>query len=161
MRAAVLSALAVLALAHPAVAAPAVSQVKVLVGKDLAEKSDTLGARELTTLSASLQRSVERRMKPTADGGTLTLVIEDAKANHPTPQQIFDTPGLSFESFGVGGASISGEYVDPAGVRTPIAYSWYESDIRWARYGGTWRDAETAFDRLAVRLSRDQFGEAR
>jgi hypothetical protein len=65
-------------------------------------------------------------------GGVLTLVIDDARPNRPTPQQLMTTQGLSMESFGVGGARISGDYVDPAGKRTPIAYSWYETDIRWA-----------------------------
>jgi hypothetical protein len=67
------------------------------------------------------------------------------------------TQGPVDESFGNGGATISGDYVDPTGVRTPIAYSWYGDDIRWARYGSTWHDAEDAFDRLAVRLAKDQF----
>ena len=88
-------------------------------------------------------------------------VIEDAKPNRPTPQQMSNTLGLSLESFGVGGARISGQYVDPAGVSTPIAYAWYETDIRWARYGSTWHDAGVAFDRLAARLAKDQFSGER
>jgi hypothetical protein len=159
MRVALLSALLALGAAQAALAAPAVSQVRVSIGADLAKKADTLGTREFEILSRDLKRSVERKLKPGPGGGVLDLVIEDARPNRPTLEQLGKTPGLSYESFGVGGARISGDYVDPAGNRTPIAYDWYETDIRWARTGGTWHDAETAFDRLADRLSKDQFVE--
>jgi hypothetical protein len=161
MRAAVLSAVLLLGLAQPALAAPAVSEVRVSIGPELAKKVDDIGTRDFDILTAELRRSVERRIPPRPGGGTLDLVIEDARPNHPTPQQMSATPGLSMESFGVGGARISGDYVDPAGRRTPIAYSWYEGDIRWARYGSTWHDAESAFDRLADRLAKDQFSDKR
>lgn len=154
MRAAFAYAVLLLGLAQPALAAPAVSEVKISIGPELAKKVDDIGARDFDILIAELRRSVERKTPPRPGGGTLTLVIEDAKPNRPTPQQLWSKPGLSLESFGVGGARISGEYVDTAGQRTPIAYSWYESDIRWARYGSTWHDAETAFDRLADRLAK-------
>jgi hypothetical protein len=156
-----LAALVIMASAHVALAAPAVSDVKVSIGPNLAKKADALGSREFDILTAELRRSIERRLPPRPGGGSLALVIEDAKPNRPTPQQLGERPGLSFESFGVGGATISGDYIDAAGKHTPIAYSWWESDIRWARYGSTWHDAETAFDRLADRLSKDQFSDKR
>lgn len=161
MRAALLSAVLLLGLAKPALAAPSVSEVKVSIGPELAKKVDDIGARDFDILTAELRRSVERKTPPRPDGGTLTLVIEDAKPNRPTPRQMFNKPGLSYDSFSIGGARISGEYVDAAGRRTPIAYSWYENDIRWARYGSTWSDAEAAFDRLAERLAKDQFSDKR
>lgn len=159
MRLALVPAILLLGAAQPALAAPAVSEVKVSIGPKLAEKVDDLGQREFDILSSQLQRSVERRLPPRPGGGTLELVIEDAKPNRPTPQQMGKTPGLSYQSFGVGGAQISGRYLDAAGQSTPIAYAWWESDIRWARYGSTWHDAEDAFDRLADRLAKDQFSD--
>jgi hypothetical protein len=159
MRVALVSALLLLGAAQPALAAPAVSEVKVSIGPKLAEKVKDIGQRDFDILASQLQRAVERRLPPRPGGGTLELVIEDAKPNHPTPQQMGNTPGLSYQSFGVGGARISGRYVDPAGKSTPIAYSWYEGDIRWARYGSTWHDAEDAFDRFASRLVKDQFDD--
>jgi hypothetical protein len=161
MRAALIAAVLLLSAAQPALAAPAVSSVKVSIGPALADKVDEIGQRDLDILTAQLQRTVERRLPSRADGGTLTLVIDDARPNRPTPQQLMTTQGLSMESFGIGGARISGDYVDAAGARTPIAYSWYGDDIRWARYGSTWQDAEQAFDRFAVRLAKDQFSGAR
>lgn len=161
MRAALVSAVLLLGVAQPALAAPAVSEVKVSIGPELAKKVDDIGTRDFDILTAELRRSVERKTPPRPGGGTLNLVIEDAKPNRPTPQQMSAKPGLSFESFSIGGARISGDYVDAAGQRTPIAYAWYENDIRWARYGSTWHDAETAFDRLADRLAKDQFSDKR
>jgi hypothetical protein len=165
MRAALVSAVSLLGLllgaAQPALAAPAVSTVRVSIGPALAAKVDEIGDRDLDILTAQLRRSVERRLPPGPGGGVLTLVIDDARPNRPTPQQLMATQGLSMQSFGIGGARISGDYLDAAGNRTPIAYSWYETDIRWAPYGSTWHDAETAFDRLAGRLARDQFDDAR
>lgn len=158
MRAALVSAALLLsAVAHPALAVPAVTEIKVSIGPELAKKADDIGTRDLDILTAELRRSIERKLPPRPGGGTLDLVIEDAKPNRPTPQQLMNKQGLSFESFGVGGAKISGTYVDAAGKSTPIAYDWYETDIRWARYGSTWHDAEDAFDRLADRLAKDQF----
>jgi hypothetical protein len=161
MRAVLISAVLLLGLAQPALAAPAVSAVKVSIGPDLADKVDEIGKRDLDSLAADLQRTIERRVPRAQDGGVLTLVIDDARPNRPTAQQLMTTQGLSMESFGNGGAKISGDYVDPSGQRTPIAYSWYGDDIRWARYSSTWRDAEDAFDRLADRLAKDQFSVKR
>ncbi len=161
MRAIVVSAILLLGAAPPALAAPAVSTVKVSIGPNLAGKADELGTRDLDILTTRLRRTVEKRMPPRPDGGVLTLVIDDAKPNRPTPQQLMTTQGLSVQSFGVGGARISGDYVDPTGKRTPIAYSWWETDILWAPTSSTWHDAESAFDRLADRLARDQFDEKR
>ena len=157
MRAALVSAILLLGAAQPALAAPAVSTVRVSIGPALADKVDEIGQRDLDILTAELRQTVERRIPPSAGGGVLTLVIDDARPNRPTPQQLMTTQGLSMESFGIGGARISGDYVDASGARAPIAYSWYGDDIRWARYGSTWQDAEDAFDRLAVRLAKDQF----
>jgi hypothetical protein len=159
MRIAALSALLLLGAVQPVFAAPAVSEVKVSISPTLRQKADDLGDREFDILTAELRHSVERQIPPRPSGGTLDLVIDDAKPNRPTPRQLSNKPGLSYESFGVGGARITGVYVDAAGRSTPIAYSWYETDISWARYGSTWHDAETAFDRLADRLAKEQFDD--
>ena len=144
-----------------ALAAPAVARVTVSIGPDLAKKVDDLGQRELDTLADELRTTIARRIPTDPNGGTLDLVLVDATPNRPTPQQLANKPGLSFESFGLGGATIEGAYVDAAGNRTPVAYRWWETDIRWARYGSIWRDAEVAFDRFADRLAHDRFTNRR
>ena len=88
------------------------------------------------------------------DGAQIVLELADAQPNRPTFKQMADRPGLSFESFGIGGARIEGHAIAPNGVMTPLSYSYYEPDIRYARLAGTWSDAEWAIERFAYDLGR-------
>ena len=142
-----------LASATTALAAPA--SVTVLVGPELQLKAEkTLGVREVEGLAAQLRRTVERQLAktPAYDGARIELVLVDAQPNHPTFKQLGDTPGLSYESFGLGGAKIEGQAVAPNGVATPIAYEYYETNLRYARRASTWGDADSAFQQFAARL---------
>lgn len=157
MRLFALSATALLLSASAALAAPA--SVTVTVGPELQKKFDkTYGAREIPTLTADLQSSVEKALANSGahDGARVELILTDVKPNRPTFKQMGDTPGLSMESFGVGGASIKGRIVAANGTESPIDYSWYESDIRQAFATWVWHDAEWTFDRLARRLARGE-----
>ena len=157
MRIAALTLAAALGVASAAVAqTPAVS---VAIGPQLQEKAEKYGQRELDYLARDLQRSVESRL--TGQAGRYELVIVDAKPNRPTFEQMGRQPGLSMESFGIGGATIEGAYIAPDGSRAPIHYKWYASDIAWARHSSTWDDAEDTFDRLGNRLARGQLYAAR
>lgn len=150
MRLAALISIAVLASAGAASA----QTVSVAIGPKLQEKAGDYGQRELDFLARDLQAAVERRVA--AAPGRYELVIVDARPNRPTPQQLSNRPGLSLMSFGIGGATIEGDYVAPDGSRAPLRYKWYESDIAWAQFETTWGDAETAFDKFANRLARGQ-----
>jgi hypothetical protein len=147
--------------AGPALAAPDIATVRVAIGSDLAKKTEIMDAREFDYLTKQLQRSVEEKLDRSGslgpEGGDLYLVIEDARPNRPTLRQMSKQPGLSFSSFGVGGAHVSGEYRAKSGERTPVDYSWYETDITRAPYNWTWSDADTAFDRLANKLAKNEF----
>jgi hypothetical protein len=117
------------------------------------------GVRDVERLANELQRDVERELARTGgldEGARVELTLVDAKPNRPTFKQLSATPGLSFQSFGVGGATIEGRIVAANGAVTPVGYSWYESDIRQAAHHGTWTDAEWAIDRFASRLVRGQ-----
>lgn len=141
--------------ANTALAAPA--SVSVTISPELqAKASKTLGVREVTDLADHLQSTVAKRLAKTGayDGARIELVLVDALPNRPTFKQLGDRPGLSYESFGVGGAEIKGEAIAADGAVTPISYRYYESDIRYARLGGTWADAEGTFDRFAYDLGR-------
>lgn len=154
-------ALGLAVLAGPALAAPDVATVRVAIGPDLAKKTEIMDAREFDYLTRELKKSVERTLNQSGalgpDGGELDLVIEDARPNRPTMQQMSRRPGLSYSSFGVGGARVSGEYRAASGARTPVDYSWYETDITWSDTNSTWSDANRAFDQLAARLAKDKF----
>jgi hypothetical protein len=132
--------------------------VTVSYGPKLQKKIDEYGQREVDRLSADLKDSVlKAAAKAQAlDDATINLVLEDVVPNRPTFQQMADKPGLSYESFGVGGASISGSVTNAAGLSTPVSYRWYETDIRWTWPAGTWSDAQTTFDRFAGRLARGE-----
>lgn len=155
MRIAAIAAAVVLGSATAALAAPA--SVTVSIGPELqAEAVKTLGVRDVNELAARLQATVEKRLanSPAYDGARIELVLSDAKPNRPTFKQMGDKPGLSYESFGIGGAKIEGRAVAADGAVTPIAYKYYESDIEFARMGGTWADAEGTFQRFAYDLGR-------
>jgi len=157
MRRLALSAAALLASATTALAAPA--SVEVTVGPELQKKFEkTLGVREADLLTKDLRSTVEKRLadKAAFDGARVELVLTDAKPNRPTFKQLGDTPGLSYESFGIGGAAIEGRVTAADGTVTPVDYEWFESDIRQSRFNWVWSDAQWTFDRFARRLARGQ-----
>jgi hypothetical protein len=155
MRIIAISAAALLASAGAAAGAPA--SVTVTVGPELqAKAAHTLGQRDINDLAADLKKAVERRLARTNayDGAQIVLELADVQPNRPTFQQLRDTPGLSYQSFGVGGARIEGHAIAANGAMTPLSYSYYEPDIRYARLGGTWADAHWTIDRFADELGR-------
>jgi hypothetical protein len=143
--------------AWPALASPA--QVQVVIGPKLQlEAERTLGKGDVDRLARDLERQVARELERTGvlSGARLELTLVDAKPTRPTFKQLGDKPGLSTRSFGLGGASIEGRAIAVDGAITPIAYKWYETDIRFAPYGVTWSDANTAFGKFAHRLARGE-----
>ena len=147
-----LLAAAPFAIGSGAMAAPA--SVSVSIGPALQAKAQkTYGEREIARLADELRTDAERalsRSNAHADA-RIELVLTDAVPNRPTFKQLGDKPGLSFESFGVGGAAFTGRIIAADGTETPLAYKWYESDIRQAYGNSTWRDAEWAIDRFTAR----------
>jgi hypothetical protein len=140
-----------------ALAAPA--QVSVSVGPELQKKAvKTYGVKEIRTLADRLGAEVERELARTGayQDARIELVLADAKPNRPTFNQMGKQPGLSMESFGIGGATIEGRTIAADGTVTPVSYRWYETDIRQAPYKWVWGDAEWSFDRFARQLSRGQ-----
>ncbi len=157
MRALILSLVGLALVCAPAAAAPA--EVKVSLAPALQKTFEkTYGVREADLLTADLRKSVELSLAktPAFDGARIELTLKDARPNRPTFKQLADKPGLSMESFGVGGASIEGHVITPDGTARPVAYSWYESDFRQAYGRWVWTDAEWAFDRFARKLARGE-----
>ena len=135
------------------------TEVQVQIGPKLQKEAEkTLGVREVDRLAADLKRQVEREVARTGvlDGARLELVLVDAKPSRPTFKQLGDRPGLSYESFSLGGARIEGKAIAVDGAVTPLHYQWYETDIRWSPYRTTWGDADTAFGQFARRLARGE-----
>jgi hypothetical protein len=149
-RVAVVSALALLAFAGAAVAAPTVD---VAIGPKLEKKADKYGVREFDYLSKDLARSFSRA--PELDGATVKLTIAEATPNRPTFKQLGDTIGLSMQSIGIGGAKIEGTVTYPDGRVQPVDYKYYDYDIYDAVGSTTWTAAQRAFDMAARKVVRD------
>lgn len=157
MRILPLTVVALLASASTAFAAPAA--VTVTVGPKLQKTFETTyGLREAETLTRELRETVEASLakRPVYDGARVDLVLTDVKPNRPTFKQLGDKPGLSFESFGIGGAAIEGQVTSADGTVTPVSYSWFESDIRQSYGTWTWSDATWTFNRFAGKLARGE-----
>jgi hypothetical protein len=154
MRITALAAAALLSSAGAAFAAPA--SVNVTVGPELQKKAvEKYGVRDVDRLATELRENVARDLARTGayDGSRIELVLVDAQPNRPTFKQMSDKPGLSFESFGIGGARIEGKAIAPGGAVTPVKYSYYETDIRQSRGHSTWSDAQWTINRFAYRLA--------
>lgn len=161
----ILSSLAALA-AGSAMAAPlsTVGSVEVSISPELQKKAaDDLGVQDVDRLAAELRRDVTRELERTGvlAGGRMELVLTDVRPNRPTFRQLGNQPGLSYESYGIGGATIDGQAISVTGEVTPIHFQWYESDIRQAWTKSTWSDANYAFHRFAYRYGRGESYAAR
>lgn len=158
-------------------------QVEVVIGEDLAYRAENLpkklsdrgngrinsgfgnngyyGERDLNKLAARLEKKMQRQLTKRGagvsdDAGTvLRLVITDARPTRPTFRQLSKEPGLSYRSFGTGGATIEGQLIASDGTSLgDLSYAWYEDDIRDAAFGGTWTDANRALDRFARKTAK-------
>jgi len=159
MRPALMIALSTAALLIAPVAMAAPADVSVAVGSKLQKTFDkTYGAREAAFLTTDLRETVEKALARSGalDGARVELTLTDVKPNRPTFKQLGDTPGLSMQSFGIGGATIEGRIIGADGRETPLRNHWYETDIRDSFGRWIWSDAEIAFDRLARKLSRGE-----
>lgn len=135
-------------------AAPAAT-VNVAIGADLRSEEARYGRREDAVLSHMLVSDVA---KAAAKGGftRLDLVIEYARPNRPTINQLSLDPGLSFDSVAVGGATVSGAAYGADGVAHPLKFSWYQTDFAQELGVGVWYDADRAFQLLSVELAHGE-----
>ncbi|WP_298912105.1 hypothetical protein [uncultured Algimonas sp.] len=91
-------------------------------------------------------------------GLTFRVTLEDVKNNRPTFEQLSRQPGLSFDSFGFGGAELSGELLTADGGQLgTVSYSWFETggglSFQFAQANGIWTDARRAISRFARKTS--------
>jgi len=116
------------------------------------------GEKSLNRLAESLEKKMTKRFEKkgisvSEDAPvTMRVIIEEAKNNRPTFRQLSQQPGLSFQSFGLGGASLSADLIDKDGASLgTMSYSYYETDFRQAinRFGPIWTDANRGFSRFA------------
>ena len=108
-------------------------------------------------LSVKLEQKFAKKGIEISDTAStvLRITIEDAKPNRPTFNQLSKQPGLSFQSFGNGGAELQAELIAVGGRSLgTMSYRYYENDIRYAKFGGTWNDTHRAFSRFASKAAK-------
>jgi hypothetical protein len=128
-------------------------QVNVTYGTKAEEAmTKTYGDRERAAIRDLLERNLTRELGNQA--ARVDVVINDVVPNRPTFKQMGDKPGLSFQSFGIGGADVSGKAYDGQGnLLGEVSYDWY-GDINWADTAWTWTDADRALYQFSRRLAQ-------
>jgi hypothetical protein len=112
----------------------------------------TYGVREKATLEDEIRTEISQHLGSRV--ARVEVTINDVVANRPTLKQMSDKPGLSFSSFGIGGADLSGKAFDAGGqLLADVSYDWY-GDIHLASTTGVWSDAERAIERFTEKLAR-------
>ena len=86
----------------------------------------------------------------------LRITINKVKPNRPTFNQLTEDTSLSFQSFGIGGADVSAEFIAAGGnVIGTAEFDYFSSfNDRNLRGLGTWADANRAFSRFSKKLSK-------
>jgi hypothetical protein len=146
-------ALTSLAGAAWAEAAPDGAKVTVSYGPK-AEKalSETYGNKERATIDEMVIDSIADALGNKA--ARVEVVVNNITANRPTFKQLNDRSGLSFQSFGIGGADVSGKAYDASGkLIGEVTYDWY-GDIDFASTAWVWSDADRAIRQFSRQLSR-------
>jgi hypothetical protein len=127
-------------------------QVNVSYGTK-AEKAfvETYGERERSVVQELVTRNLTRTFGNQA--ARVDVIINNVVPNRPTFKQLGDRPGLSMQSFGIGGADLTGKAYDSAGnLVGEVSYDWY-GDIHFADTSWTWTDADRALYQFSRRLA--------
>lgn len=153
-----LAAIAVSALVLMFGSAPAMAlSVESRVSAEFQKKLESeFGVREASVLTEILTRKINSVFAAKGvKAERVVVTIEDARPNRPTMKQVSAKPGLDpINSFGVGGARVSGIAYDAAGQEIgKFDYDWYETDLNNVVAPSTWSDARTSFDRFARRFA--------
>lgn len=122
------------------------------------EDAQDYGQRDIDQLVETLREDVTQSLDQagllSSDGLAISLIINDAKPNRPTMEQMSDNPSLSYQSFSRGGADITAIIHDATGRElSRFQYDWYTREISDAAHLSTWSDADRAISRFASRLA--------
>lgn len=86
----------------------------------------------------------------------LRVTINEVKPNRPTFNQLSKDSNLSFQSYSIGGADVSAEFISAGGtVVGTVEYDYFSSfHDRPIQATGTWTDTNRAFSRFSKKLSK-------
>lgn len=116
--------------------------------------------RLMEEVSEELTEDLEKEGVAVSDEADITLrvTLEDVRNNRPTFEQLSREPGLSFDSFGVGGAELNAELLSAEGEDLgTMSYRWFETTIDpagFARANGVWTDANRAISRFSRKAAK-------
>ena len=121
------------------------------------------GQRDLDHLTEKLEEwtseaLTKKGLNITDEAATvLKLTLVDARNNRPTQNQLTHDSSLNFQSFGLGGAEVSGELFDARGNSLgAVSYAYYDNFLdRFSKSNGTWFDARQAMRRFSKRVATD------
>ena len=125
------------------------------------------GERDLNNLVDRIERKMTDRFEKEGiavdDNAThvLTVVLDDARPTRPTFEQMSKNPGLSQQSFALGGASFNATLSSASGeAEGEISYGWYEKTLwDYSNVGSTWSDSHRAIDRFARKTAKSMASE--
>lgn len=120
------------------------------------------GDREIEYLINDMQKEIvedfgKRGLTLSDNAPTLLRVtIVEVKNNRPTFNQLSQDIGLSFKSFGIGGADVSAEFISAGGTVIGSAeYDFYSNLNDGFNQGrAVWADTTRAFSRFSKKLSK-------
>ncbi|OYU52621.1 MAG: hypothetical protein CFE27_04480 [Alphaproteobacteria bacterium PA1] len=128
-------------------------QVNVTYSEAAQKKMEkTYGVREKAVIQEMVERSLRESLGDRV--ARVDVVINDLTANRPTFKELGDKPGLSMQSFGIGGADVSGKAFDAAGkLIGQASYDW-TGDIIWADTAWIWSDTDRTLSVFARKLAQ-------
>jgi hypothetical protein len=128
-----------------------VGPVTVTFSAKVEEKfEEDYGVRERSRAADVVAGRLAKALQASGSGYTARVTVNAIQPNRPTMKQLSDTPGLSYSSFGIGGADLTADIYGPEGTLVgTVAHKWFESDIEFAQFESDWGDARTAAGRLA------------
>lgn len=136
-------------------AKPRISPIEISISySDKLEKEfvENYGIREKKSIEETIRKELSDELG--ADITRAEVTVIDVKPNRPTFEQMGNKPGLSMQSFSIGGAELSGKTFDRDGkVISVVNYEYTSPSIFDARMNHTWNDADYAIYRFARRLA--------
>lgn len=130
--------------------------VNVTFGRAVQARSNDLGSAALEAQRSDLQREVRQALARYAnDVLRVDLAIVDLQPNRPTSAQLGRSAQLSAgNSFGLGGAAITGAVTKVDGTVAPIRFRYFPTSLRDELANDDWADADEAYEELAHDLSK-------
>ncbi len=128
-------------------------QINIVFEKSLEKQfAEDYGDKEKTVIADMVKGEIAKKFN--GKDYRYEISINAITPNRPTMQQMDNKPGLSYQSFGVGGANLSGKVFDQAGnLIAETKYDYYNNDIWHSQGNWTWHDAEWAVETFVKKLS--------